>query len=66
MLFGGSSVAGPVQGDTWHWDGQDWVDVTPGGGPGPRMMASLAADPLRKRVVLFGGAQAKHYPLRDE
>ena len=56
LLFGGSGPApnGITLGDTWLWDGQVWLQVEDAG-PSPRMHFALATDPVRRRVVLFGG-----------
>ena len=56
LLFGGSGPApnGNTFGDTWLWDGQVWLQVEDAG-PSPRMHFALATDPVRRRVVLFGG-----------
>lgn len=45
-------------GDTWTWDGAAWTDVTPvGTNPPSRLYAALGDDPVRERVVLYGGNQ---------
>ncbi len=41
---------------TWHWVGDRWVQRQPVMSPSERQFSSLAADPVRQRVVLFGGA----------
>ncbi|MBN2360211.1 MAG: hypothetical protein JXR83_12235 [Deltaproteobacteria bacterium] len=42
--------------DTWEWDGQDWVELTPDNeGPVPRSETAMAYDSSRGRIVLFGG-----------
>lgn len=53
VLFGGSS--GPRLGDTWEWDGTQWIDVTPTISPNRRANAAMAYDKTRQRMVLFGG-----------
>lgn len=42
--------------DTWIWSGATWAQRS-AGGPIPRMGATMAFDPLRQEVVLFGGVQ---------
>ncbi len=44
--------------DTWLWDGNVWVEVVSqlGQEPQARRNASMAYDPIRQKVVLFGGA----------
>jgi hypothetical protein len=67
LLFGGSD-GGPVAagaqgqgqrayfGDTWAWDGQDWVQLADTG-PSARQSHAMACDIGRSRVVLFSGGQ---------
>jgi hypothetical protein len=53
IVFGGTSLNGNIVNDTWIWDGETWVQ-----GPFPFAVAdhSMASQPDRGRVVLFGGA----------
>ncbi len=55
LLFGGLDGALRGLSDTWSWDGSAWtqLDVS---GPTPRGHHAMAGDPVRKRVVLFGGS----------
>ena len=58
LLFGGSDTAGlqpTPRNDTWEWDGVDWLQRATAHSPPVRWRHALAADPLRSRVVLFGG-----------
>ncbi len=50
--------------DTWLWDGANWGLVTRSG-PSPRMGHGMATDPVRKRVVLFGGEDVSATALSD-
>jgi len=53
VVFGGFRPGlGPV-GETWEWNGA-WRRVAVSG-PSPRNSPALAYDPVRRRVVLFGG-----------
>jgi hypothetical protein len=68
VVFGGGktvvdydmSYVGPAQSDTWEWDGATWKETcgdtsaTPCAIPGLRG-ASMAYDPVSKRIVLYGG-----------
>lgn len=63
VLFGGVDYpADPLpMGDTWVWDGSTWTGA---GGTGPRPVArsehQMAYDPIRERVVLYGGVHEIH------
>jgi hypothetical protein len=56
VLFGGyNGVSGPLA-DLWEWDGARWEQRTPAGPkPSARSGHALGYDPVRSRVVLFGG-----------
>lgn len=53
LLFGGANDLGAPFGDTWLWDGDQWIEGP--SGPSPRKDAAVAYDPVRNVVVLFGG-----------
>jgi hypothetical protein len=53
VLFGG--WAGVEMGDTWVWDGDNWVQKLPATSPLPRYSARMVWDDARKQVLLFGG-----------
>ena len=58
VLFGGqiSVPSGPpVIGDTWEFDGTNWMQRFPITSPAPRSQAQMVYDSLRHRTVLFGG-----------
>jgi hypothetical protein len=55
VLFGGRDFTVGVVGDTWEWDGTNWMQRHPELSPSPREGCGLAYDPVRQRVVLFGG-----------
>jgi len=61
VLFGGqvpSSNFTPVASNsTWEFSAGAWSNVTGGPAPSPRLSPSLATDPNRGGVVLFGGLQ---------
>ena len=42
-------------GETWTWDGATWTLLRPASSPPARAGHGLAYDPIRQRVVLFGG-----------
>lgn len=56
IAFGGydSMVMNHVDA-TLSWDGAHWTPLSPGLRPPPRRAAAMATDPVRRRVVLFGG-----------
>ncbi|MCB9869667.1 MAG: hypothetical protein H6837_07400 [Planctomycetes bacterium] len=61
VMFGGSyrptATSPPVyHTDTQEWDGTNWVDRAPVQSPGARLFPAMAYDSIRRRVVLFGGA----------
>lgn len=68
VLFGGECGGSPyILGDTWELDGETttWTQVS-SGGPAPRYaIGTIAYDPMRQRVVLFGnndyGNPVPHY-----
>jgi hypothetical protein len=66
LLFGGyvSLFGPPYFNDTWLWSGHNWFQVqTPG--PSARHSPGVATDPIRRRVVLFGGEDVSGISLSD-
>ena len=62
ILFGGSGPSGTgIFGDTWSWDGTNWVlnpiDPDPQKNPPPRYGHAIAYDPAHQQIVMFGGKQ---------
>lgn len=57
VMFGGRTNGGKTDlNDTWAFKNGDWTQIdTPNSPPG-RLLAGGAYDPLRDRVVMFGGA----------
>jgi cysteine-rich repeat protein len=54
VLFGGQDTSA-VFGDTWEWDGTTWTQrMVPG--PAARSGHAMAYDPVRRKIVMFGGA----------
>lgn len=59
VLFGGSAAASGTTaylGDTYEWDGANWVPRPSVTFPPPRRESAMAYDATRQRCVLFGGA----------
>lgn len=56
VLFGGCDESiGAIYGDTWEFDGNDWVEMTPATSPTPRFRGMMEYDSGRSRVVYYGG-----------
>jgi len=56
VMFGGNGGNNLSLADTWEWNGMTWTDRTPMAGSPPRVKGHrLVYDPIRHRVVLFGG-----------
>ena len=68
VIFGGSSDGGPggVVDAFWSWDGSTWLPIE-GDGPRPsaRWATQMVYDPIRDKVVLFGGQDAAGSLLGD-
>jgi hypothetical protein len=58
MLLGGRRQ-GTVFGDVWQRSNGAWSQVVAEGGPGPLEHAAAAYDPVRARIVVFGGASGR-------
>lgn len=43
--------------DTWEWNGETWANIVADGNPPARANAKMFFDPVRGKVVLFGGYQ---------
>jgi hypothetical protein len=54
LVLVGGFMRGTYLGDTWEWDGTNWMLVTQTG-PSPRNAPAMAYDSRRKKIVLFGG-----------
>lgn len=56
VLFGGyACFAGAALGDTWEYDGVTWTERALSPAPPARLRGALSYDPLRHKLVLFGG-----------
>ncbi len=68
VLFGGRSKNARNEyftaGDTWEWDGNDWIEVHTEDSPPARFYPSMAYDEARRVVVLYGGSNQNGI-LRD-
>jgi hypothetical protein len=54
VLFGKTEEDNRLLGDTWEWDGQQWLEIK-APGPLPRAETAIVFDRKRGRVLLFGG-----------
>lgn len=69
VLFGGGKYVGMQYvsfDDTWEWDGQRWHAALPPLRPPGREQHALAFDPVRQRVVLWGGISGYPYTYFDD
>jgi hypothetical protein len=68
VLFGGYGPAysgGTQLGDTWEYDGNNWIRIESLNTPTSREQHGMAYDVRRGRVVLFGGWLSKTGPGSD-
>ncbi len=63
-VFGGWDGRAPSRA-LFHWHGGTWRSMVDQAGPPARMEASIAFDPVRKQLVLFGGSNANGAKLSD-
>lgn len=62
VMFGGYDViSGWTSNDTWEWDGNDWTQIFPATSPSAREGHAMAFDPVRGRVLMFGGRDGGTY-----
>ncbi len=64
MLFGGSNEAGERSGETWFYDGSDWICVPPNPYYPPDILSghAMAYDPREQISVLYGGSTISRMP----
>ena len=68
LLFGGQlriGDASSMSAETWQWNGTAWTQKLPAQSPPARALGTLAYDPARRRVVLFGGVTNGDMALDD-
>jgi hypothetical protein len=68
VLFGGAVDGSPDKtlADTWEFDGNTWLETTPGVSPGDRGAALLGYDPVRQIIVLVNGYSEATGTLRKD
>ena len=54
VLYGGHNRSATF-GDTWEWDGKNWIKRCDFCAPGLRSAERMFYDPIREKVVLYGG-----------
>ena len=64
LVVFGTSVW-PYSSDTWEWDGVTWQSLSPLVRPSARAVHAMCFDPVRQRVVLFGGEDRNGTQLGD-
>lgn len=52
--------------DTWEWDGTSWTQKFSSQTPGLRWDHVMTYDPVRRRVVMFGGRNGFGTPINDQ
>jgi hypothetical protein len=53
----GSCTSNCGPGQTWSWNGTNWIQLQPAHSPPSRSGAAMSWDPSQQRIVLFGGDQ---------
>lgn len=62
VLFGGYDPdTDTLRGDTWEWNGTNWLLRTPDMPPSARFRASAAFDSVRQRIVMYGGFDGTNF-----
>jgi hypothetical protein len=64
VMFGGFNGVS-VFDDTWEWDGTTWQQASPSTRPSARSAHATVYDPVRKRTIMFGGADGSGLQLGD-
>ena len=66
VLFGGAvgACCSNNLNDTWTWNGVNWTEIYPNTLPAPRNASAMDYDPLRKVLLMFGGATSG--PVLDD
>lgn len=56
ILFGGCDESiGAIYGDTWQYDGTNWIQAAPAVSPTPRFRGMMEYDSKRSRSIYYGG-----------
>lgn len=70
ILFGGEGewtqeTGSAILGDTWEWDGEQWMQINPILSPSPRRCHAMTYNTATNRVILFGGVDENDRMLND-
>jgi len=68
--FGGEDAAGAgssrtARSDTWGWNAHSWMRIQSGPPPPARLLASMAYDSARHKLLIFGGLDGENRALGD-
>ena len=66
LTMGWDAGTNTYPGDTWEYDGTDWVQAQTQSSPQPRRGADLAFDTVRGKLVLFGGYFLNQGAIRND
>lgn len=67
-IFGGATQTATfvsLTNATWVWKGGNWRQLSPAYSPSERGKPAMGYDPVRKRIVLYGGVDADKNELND-
>ncbi len=53
-------------GETWSYNGSNWIQKSPATSPATRDYAAMAYDPIREKIVMFGGYDLSGPTYYDE
>lgn len=66
LVFGGSDASGNFLNDLWSFDGRRWTQLNPEGELPPPMWAHSAVwDPMKSRMLVFGGTHDGFQYMND-
>ncbi len=65
MTFAGAIGQNPL-GDTWEWNGANWIQLHPTTSPPKRASFGMVWDAALQRIVIFGGASTPGTPYLND
>lgn len=69
VLYGGGNTSffgGPSIDQTWEYDGATWTRITTVNSPGGLALHASAYDPIRQKVVVYGGLPNSFFPIDSD